>query len=178
LRKYRMIQRHIFWNKSNQCNKKRWTKDQNKHLINLKIQEDREMIIRGKPIKGQLLSHNKCLRKKQFLQGSSEHSQSPQLMQQMNSHMYREYRDPYAYHSSMQSPYVGEFIKPWQLQGMQQVDARWTKVCTILDNLYNLQIQLYFLSPSSPSQSDQAVDAHTARAPAPPDPVRAGGPDL
>ncbi len=35
-----------------------------------------------------------------------------------------------------------------------------------------------FLSPSRPSQSDQAVDAHTARALAPPDPIRAGGPDL
>ncbi len=36
----------------------------------------------------------------------------------------------------------------------------------------------YLLSQSRPLQSDQAVDAHTARAPAPPDPIRAGGPDL
>jgi hypothetical protein len=39
----------------------------------------------------------------------------------------------------------------------------------------------YLLSPSRPSQrrqSNQAFDAHTARAPAPPDPIRAGGPDL
>ena len=56
---------------------------------------------------------------KQFLQGS-ENSQLPQQMPQMHSQMYREYRDPYAYHNSMQSPSVGEFINPWQLQGMQQ----------------------------------------------------------
>ncbi len=31
------------------------------------------------------------------------------------------------------------------------------------------------LSPSRPSQSNQAVDAHTAMAPAPPDPISAGG---
>jgi hypothetical protein len=36
----------------------------------------------------------------------------------------------------------------------------------------------YLLSSNRPSQSNQAVDAHTARAPAPPDPIRAGGPDL
>jgi hypothetical protein len=56
---------------------------------------------------------------KQFLQGSDD-SQLPQQMPQMHSQMYREYRDPYAYHNSMQSPSVGEFINPWQLQGMQQ----------------------------------------------------------
>jgi hypothetical protein len=32
----------------------------------------------------------------------------------------REYWDPNAFHHSMQSPSVGEFINPWQLQGMQQ----------------------------------------------------------
>ena len=37
---------------------------------------------------------------KQFLQGSTEHTQLPQQMQQMHSQMYREYRDPYAYHNS------------------------------------------------------------------------------
>ena len=56
----------------------------------------------------------------QFLPGSTEHSQLPQQMQQMYSQMYREYRDLYAYHNSMQSQSVGEFINPWQLQGMQQ----------------------------------------------------------
>ncbi len=57
---------------------------------------------------------------KQFLQGSTEHSQLQQQMQQMHSQMYREYWDPYAYHNSMQSLSVSEFINPWQLQGMQQ----------------------------------------------------------
>jgi hypothetical protein len=41
-------------------------------------------------------------------------------MQQIHSQMYREYRDPYAYHNSMQSSSVGEFINPWQLQGVQR----------------------------------------------------------
>ena len=41
-----------------------------------------------------------------------------------------------------------------------------------------IDLSIYLLSPSRPSQSNQAVDAHTARAPAPPDPIRAGGPDL
>ena len=36
----------------------------------------------------------------------------------------------------------------------------------------------YFIAPSRPSRSDQAVNAHTTRAQAPPYPIRVGGPDL
>ncbi len=39
---------------------------------------------------------------KQFLQGSTEHSQLPQQMQQIHSQIYREYRDPYAYYLAVQ----------------------------------------------------------------------------
>jgi hypothetical protein len=73
---------------------------QDKHTINLRIQEVREMIVKGKLLKAQLLNHNKCL------QGSTDLSQSPQQMQQMHSQMYRKYHGPYAHHSTMQSESV------------------------------------------------------------------------
>jgi hypothetical protein len=44
----------------------------------------------------------------------------------------------------------------------------------VIDNGADIDL----LSPSRPLQSNQAVDAHTSRAPAPPNLIRAAGPDL